>query len=340
MKADEILKNRDQVLHYAYESAIASAETIINERFNAGFQHAHLQVIKSVADKVLEAINKMGFDARVTPGTPSLDYTFIRVYLPEKTAKSKVEESSPPAVRWEYRYETMKVDDVHHRLSSLADGENTPLTRLMRELADQLLDARKKIETSAPAFVKAASDMSAAALESGATMEELPAAPAPVPEGFDGISFKMNNANKNYPDITIGGKNHLPLTRFEMVCTHDNPMKVTMYADFGSTEVELDGYFVSDHATMQKVKAMVEIAGYVPPPNKKAIGIYKKYHVFRADGTDRVGGKHCDCSYFVLDLSHDKFAEPALRAYADACKAEYPVLASDLYMQADKLGNL
>jgi hypothetical protein len=32
----------------------------------------------------------------------------------------------------------------------------------------------------------------------------------------------------------------------------------------------------------------------------------------------------------VLDLKHDRFAGPALRAYADACEAEYPLLARDL----------
>jgi hypothetical protein len=40
--------------------------------------------------------------------------------------------------------------------------------------------------------------------------------------------------------------------------------------------------------------------------------------------------KHSACRYFVLDLDHDPFAAPALRAYAAACAAEYPALAADL----------
>ena len=56
-------------------------------------------------------------------------------------------------------------------------------------------------------------------------------------------------------------------------------------------------------------------------------GIYEKYRVERrSDPT----GKHVRCNYFVLDLVHDKFAIPALRAYAKACKKEFPELASDI----------
>lgn len=40
--------------------------------------------------------------------------------------------------------------------------------------------------------------------------------------------------------------------------------------------------------------------------------------------------KHASCDFFVLDCVHDKYARAALQAYADACRAEYPVLASDL----------
>jgi hypothetical protein len=32
----------------------------------------------------------------------------------------------------------------------------------------------------------------------------------------------------------------------------------------------------------------------------------------------------------VLDLSHDPFAKDAIKAYADACEAEYPLLAKDI----------
>lgn len=65
------------------------------------------------------------------------------------------------------------------------------------------------------------------------------------------------------------------------------------------------------------------------------VGIYRKFVVSRVDGSSQVGGKHERCAYFVLDWHHDPFAVPAARAYADACEAEYPALASDLRKNAD-----
>jgi hypothetical protein len=59
-------------------------------------------------------------------------------------------------------------------------------------------------------------------------------------------------------------------------------------------------------------------------------GIYRKFNIERADGSSGPGGKHEHCAYFVLDLEHDRFAIPALRAYADACREAYPALAADL----------
>ena len=62
----------------------------------------------------------------------------------------------------------------------------------------------------------------------------------------------------------------------------------------------------------------------------KQIGLYQKYYVERTDGSSGPGGKHENCSYYVLDLVHDEFAIPALRAYAAACRGEYPQLAADI----------
>ena len=59
-------------------------------------------------------------------------------------------------------------------------------------------------------------------------------------------------------------------------------------------------------------------------------GIYRKYHVERTDGKSAPGEKHEDCAYFVLDMTCDPYAVPALEAYADACEAEYPQLARDI----------
>jgi len=65
------------------------------------------------------------------------------------------------------------------------------------------------------------------------------------------------------------------------------------------------------------------------PDSKR--GLYRKYEVRRLDDPNE---KHIDCSYYVLDCDHDRFAAPALRAYADACAAEYPLLARDLRLRA------
>ena len=61
------------------------------------------------------------------------------------------------------------------------------------------------------------------------------------------------------------------------------------------------------------------------------LGLYEKYHVERLNDQT---GKHRDCTYYVLDLSHDKYAVDALLAYAAACEAEFPTLAFDLRHEA------
>ncbi len=66
-------------------------------------------------------------------------------------------------------------------------------------------------------------------------------------------------------------------------------------------------------------------------------GLYEKFMVERRDDSSDPGGKHHDCEYFVLDLNHDKYAVPALRAYAEHCQAEYPALAEDLFAKADEV---
>lgn len=62
----------------------------------------------------------------------------------------------------------------------------------------------------------------------------------------------------------------------------------------------------------------------------KTRGMYQKFEVTRTDGSSRQGGKHYGCEYFVLDCRHDPYARAALKAYMDACRAEYPLLADDL----------
>lgn len=63
--------------------------------------------------------------------------------------------------------------------------------------------------------------------------------------------------------------------------------------------------------------------------NKNA-GVFRKFIVKRTDGRDGPGQKHHGCAYFVLDLSHDRFAVAAIEAYANVCKTDYPSLSRDL----------
>ena len=78
-----------------------------------------------------------------------------------------------------------------------------------------------------------------------------------------------------------------------------------------------------------------------PPPGvtQAQRGVYKKFEVRRTDGKDRPGEKHHHCAYFVLDLDHDPHAIPALKAYAQSCRATYPELAADLLALADAAKN-
>ena len=59
-------------------------------------------------------------------------------------------------------------------------------------------------------------------------------------------------------------------------------------------------------------------------------GLFRKFVVGRVDGSDKPGGKHHGCTYFVLDVDHDPCARPALAAYAAACEGTHPTLAADL----------
>lgn len=59
-------------------------------------------------------------------------------------------------------------------------------------------------------------------------------------------------------------------------------------------------------------------------------GLYEKFQVRRTDGASEPGCKHEGCEYFVLDLTHDDYALPALMAYRKACRHKFPQLADDL----------
>jgi hypothetical protein len=68
--------------------------------------------------------------------------------------------------------------------------------------------------------------------------------------------------------------------------------------------------------------------------NMQDQGIFNKFTVTRTDGRHVAGEKHADCEHFVLDITHDRHALPALIAYADSCKADYPQLSAELRSKA------
>jgi hypothetical protein len=75
-------------------------------------------------------------------------------------------------------------------------------------------------------------------------------------------------------------------------------------------------------------------------PDERNIGLYDKFLVKRTDGKHRAGQKHHRCRYVVLDVTHDKNAAPALRAYANAVDEDgFHALAKDLHDLAFQLEN-
>lgn len=64
--------------------------------------------------------------------------------------------------------------------------------------------------------------------------------------------------------------------------------------------------------------------------NQQRAGVYRKFNVSRTDGRDLAGGDRHGAEYFVLDVTHDRFAKPALAAYAAACRGDYPSLSDDM----------
>lgn len=64
--------------------------------------------------------------------------------------------------------------------------------------------------------------------------------------------------------------------------------------------------------------------------DQRQAGLSHKYNVERTDGSSAPGGKHHGDDYFVLNLTTDRHAIPAIKAYAKSCEKDYPQLATDL----------
>ena len=64
--------------------------------------------------------------------------------------------------------------------------------------------------------------------------------------------------------------------------------------------------------------------------NTQDTGLYNKFTVIRTDGHSAPGEKHESCTYFVLDLDHDPYAQEAALLYAVSITRENPTLSDDL----------
>lgn len=66
-------------------------------------------------------------------------------------------------------------------------------------------------------------------------------------------------------------------------------------------------------------------------------GYYEKYNVSRKDGRDQPGGDREGAQYFVLDLSHDRFARLAMNVYLAVSRSELPALTQSMRPLLDRL---
>lgn len=92
--------------------------------------------------------------------------------------------------------------------------------------------------------------------------------------------------------------------------------------------------------TVEKPMTCVKFENFQPLPDldKTERGIYEKFNVSRTDGKSELGQKHHGCEYFVLDMTHDPFAIPAIQAYGRACYNEYPALGTEIFERWAKRG--
>lgn len=78
-----------------------------------------------------------------------------------------------------------------------------------------------------------------------------------------------------------------------------------------------------------------KMADLLTDPEPKE-GLYQKYMVCPLHDPEY---KHAHCKYFVLDLIHDPYSIPALRAYAKKAASSYLVLAQEINLLCDELEN-
>jgi hypothetical protein len=83
-------------------------------------------------------------------------------------------------------------------------------------------------------------------------------------------------------------------------------------------------------AEMIEKKELLALRRSYRVKDKTSVGLFGKFTVTRNDGRDLPGEKHEGCDYFVLDLTHDVYAIPALEAYITAIEFTLPKLAFDL----------
>jgi hypothetical protein len=90
-------------------------------------------------------------------------------------------------------------------------------------------------------------------------------------------------------------------------------------------------YKDADALTQEMLQQAAQVAADAQKADKER-GLYSKYGIRRLDGSTEPGKKHAKCDFFVLDITHDPHAAPAIFSYARSAGADgYTQLEKDLY---------
>lgn len=174
------------------------------------------------------------------------------------------------------------------------------------------------------------------AREHGIDLDNLP--PVPEAEGDSRVDRSPEFDQSLDRDLQIEGLHDGPGGRKYLVLNlSDDADSLAAAMAYGEKIRQSNPELAADLLTISGERPEQDVIAWqraVPNPDQASVGLYQKFHVRRADGTDAPGGKHAGAEYFVIDVKGDSFAAAALEAYADACKSSYPLLAADLYRRA------
>ena len=152
-------------------------------------------------------------------------------------------------------------------------------------------------------------------------------------KAMDGKRTDADGVEKKVLEFVAEGCTNEPTISLDMrldYLGYDSLDKSTIAVEMEETYgIEISEEAVSEWVIVRDIVATVcGLRGAVceKEPDKEK-GLYAKYYVKRLNDD---AGKHKNCEFFVLDWQHDKFAIPAMAAYANACENEYPQLTRDI----------